>query len=311
MTRYLIIVNPTADKGGAAHRVPLIHERLKSLGLEYDLVLTERPGHAVELTQQAILDGYDVVVAAGGDGTANEVINGIMRSRQTGKRSIVMGVLPIGRGNDFAFGMDAPTDFEESIRVLAAGKTRPIDIGFIQGGDYPEGRFFGNGVGIGFDAVVGFVAARSRLTGFFGYLIAALKTIFIYFQPPTVEITLDDQRICQPSLMVSIMNGRRMGGGFMMAPKSSPQDGVFDLCIASTVSRLRILALIPHFIRGDQEGHPAIQFQRSRRVHVRAVAGSLPTHADGETICTQAQELTIELFPAQFEFIYSPVDGAS
>ncbi len=306
MTRHLIIVNPTAAKGGALKQVPVIHERFKELGLRYDLVLTEHPWHAAELTQQAISNGYDVVVSAGGDGTVNEVINGIMESRQAGLGSIKLGVLPIGRGNDFAYGAGVSTNFEESLRALAQARTRVIDIGFIQGGDYPEGRFFGNGVGIGFDAVVGFIANQSRLTGFISYLVAAIKTIFLYFKAPTVEIALDDQTLQVSALMVSIMNGRRMGGGFMMAPKSSPDDGVFDLCIASSVSKARIFALIPRFMRGNQEGHPAIRFERSRRVHVRAIEGDLPAHADGETICTHSDELSVELIPAQIEIIYSP-----
>lgn len=306
MSRHLIIVNPIAAKGGALKQVPRIHERLKELGLEYDLVLTEYPWHAAELTQQAILDGYDVVVSAGGDGTTNEVINGILKSRQAGLGSIKLGVLPIGRGNDFAFGAGVPTNFEESLRTLAQAKTRLIDIGFIQGGNYPEGRFFGNGVGIGFDAVVGFIANQSRLTGFVSYLVAAIKTVFLYFEAPTVEILLDDRTLQVSALMVSIMNGRRMGGGFMMAPKSSLEDGVFDLCIVDSVSKPRIFALIPLFMRGNQENHPAIRFERSRRVHVRAVQGILPAHADGETISTKAEKLTVELLPAQIELIYTP-----
>ena len=109
-----------------------------------------------------------------------------------------------------------------------------IDIGRVAGGLYPQGRYFGNGVGIGFDAVVGFVAQKKkRLTGFASYIVAALKTIFLYYRAPLVRIEYDGQTLTLPSLMVSVMNGRRMGGGFMMAPQAQPDDGLFDLCIAS------------------------------------------------------------------------------
>ena len=159
-----------------------------------------------------------------------------------------MGMLAIGRGNDFAFGAGIPKGVEAGCRVITEGYRKKIDIGWVVGGDYPDGRYFGNGVGIGFDAVVGFEAQKmTRLTGFLSYIVAALKTIFLYYQAPLIRIEYDNQELVLPALMVSIMNGRRMGGGFMMAPTSSMLDGLLDLCIARQVSRGRILTLIPHF----------------------------------------------------------------
>lgn len=212
---------------------------LQSHGLDFDVVRTERPWHAAELAEQAALSGYDVVVAVGGDGTANEVLNGLMLAKQAGAEGdVAMGVLSVGRGNDFAFGVGVPRDLAAGCRVLAQGHRRAIDVGRVVGGLYPQGRYFGNGVGIGFDAVIGFEALKmTRLHGFVSYIVAALKTIFLYFQAPLVRIEYDGQTITQPSLMVSIMNGRRLGGGFMMAPQAKLDDGLFDLCIADQVSR--------------------------------------------------------------------------
>ena len=97
-----------------------------------------------------------MVVAAGGDGTLNEVLNGLMCASTSQDDRPALGTIPIGRDNDFSFGMDVPHDIEAVCQLLASGECRPIDVGLVKGGDYPEGRYFGNGVGIGFDAVVGF-----------------------------------------------------------------------------------------------------------------------------------------------------------
>jgi YegS/Rv2252/BmrU family lipid kinase len=306
MPRYKIIINPIAGKGSGARLAPEIKAELTRLGLDFDVAMTEHPGHGIELARQAAEDGYDAVVAAGGDGTTNEVINGLMHARNAAKGNPALGVLPIGRGNDFAFSMHIPTDWKAAAQTLKNGIKKPLDIGLAKGERYPEGRYFGNGVGIGFDAVVGFVAAKSKLSGILSYLVAAIKTISLYFDAPTIRLQLDDQTITQPFLMVSIMNGRRMGGSFMMAPQSKNDDGLFDLCLASQVSRMGVIQLIPKVMSGTQSGHPAIRYVRTRTLTATAVQGTLPAHADGETLCEEGHELYIELIPRQMDLIYQP-----
>lgn len=309
MDRYKIIVNPVSGRGAGASAIPLIEQTLTRYGLHFDLVRTERPWHAAELAREATSAGYGVVVAVGGDGTANEVLNGIMLA---GRHEATMGVLSVGRGNDFGFGMGVPVDLVAGCRALAEGRRRTIDVGRVVGGLYPQGRYFGNGVGIGFDAVVGFEALKlTRLHGFASYIVAALKVISLYYRAPLVRIELDGQDFTQPALMISIMNGRRMGGGFMMAPAGDPGDGLLDLCIAGQVSRARIFALITRFMKGTQAGHAAIRTDRARHIAITALEGELPAHADGETLCTEGQKLEIELLAAQLQVIYAPEDGGS
>ena len=149
MHKYCLIVNPLAGKGSALKAIPEIESLLNGLGLDYDIILTEYPGHAIQLAKDAGSNGYQTVVAVGGDGTANEVINGLMQDVEAGNLSANLAVLPVGRGNDFAFGMGVPQDLEEACKALAEAKTRKIDIGLVKGGDYPDGRYFGNGVGLG------------------------------------------------------------------------------------------------------------------------------------------------------------------
>lgn len=305
---YRIIVNPTAGQGAAEAAVPQIEAQVRDHGLDFDLVRTERPLHAIELTRKAAAGGCDVVVAAGGDGTANEVLNGLMQVKEAGEHQPpALGMLCIGRGNDFAFGAGVPTTLPAACAALAQGHRRTIDVGRVVGGRYPEGRYFGNGVGIGFDAVVGFEAAKMpRLHGLLAYLVAALKTVFLYYHAPLVDLDYNGTTHQVPALMVSMMNGRRMGGSFMMAPQSDPSDGQLDLCIAHQVKRLRIFGLIPHFMKGDQAEQPTVETGRTRSIVITAIHGTLPAHADGETLCTEGKKLAIELLPGQVDVICDP-----
>jgi YegS/Rv2252/BmrU family lipid kinase len=300
--RVLLIANPTSGRGAGQRAVDPVRRHLAEAGVSHEAVLTERPWHAAELASAAGDQGWEAIVAIGGDGTANEVLNGLMQIPID--RRPAMGIIPVGRGNDFAFGIGVPMGIAAACPIVVAGRRRRIDVGKVTGGLYPQGRYFGNGMGIGFDAVVGFEALKlAPLSGFASYIVAALKTISLYDHGPRLRIELDNQTLVQETLMVSVMNGRRMGGGFHMAPHADPGDGKFDVCIAGQVTRGRILALIPHFLKGDQEGQPAITMTRSARVLVTAEVGVLPAHADGETLCVDGHELRAEIFPAQIEVL--------
>jgi diacylglycerol kinase (ATP) len=302
--KYYIIVNPIAGRGMAEKSIPKIEAGLQKHGLHYELVRTERPWHAADLAEQAVKAGYDVIVTASGDGTANECVNGLMRIHQAGNIKSAFSIIPVGTGNDMAYGLGMRGDLDECIAALAKNYRKKIDVGFVKGGDFPDGRFFANGVGIGFDAAVGFVAVKIRWArGLLAYLIAVIQTVFIYYKAPTVEITYNDRSYTQPALMVSVMNGQRMGGGFYMAPQSELDDGHFDLCIAANPKRARIFGLIPYFLKGTQASQPEITTGRTDRIKVLAKQGSLPAHCDGETLCEAGSELTIQILPGAMDFV--------
>jgi diacylglycerol kinase (ATP) len=306
--RHFIIVNPISGRGLGEKSIPRIEAFCKQHNLEYCLVRTERPWHAAELAGQAAREGWDVVVCASGDGTFNEALNGLMQARAAGFNHTALAVISIGTGNDFAGGVGIPTNLEDSLQTLAQGHRRKVDIGKVSGGDFPDGRYFGNGIGIGFDAAVGFAALQLRfLRGLPAYLIGAIQTVFFYYSPPRLKIELDDETIEQYSLMVSVMNGQRMGGGFRMTPNGDPHDGLFDLCIAERAGKLRIFGLIAMFIQGTQEGQPEIKMRRSRHVTVTALEGLFPAHADGETLCLNGTQLTLELIPDALEVVTARV----
>ncbi len=303
--KYFIIVNPTSGHGLGGKSIQHIKSSLNEYGLDFTLVETERMWHAADLAAGAARDGYDVIVCASGDGTVNEAINGIMRARKDGHNKSAFAVLGIGTGNDFAGGTGIPTNLNDGLKTLQENKRKNIDIGLVKGGDYPEGRYFGNGIGVGFDAAVGNEAVKVRWTrGLLAYLIGVIKTVFLYYNPAQVEIILDGKEtIHQVSLMISVMNGRRMGGGFQMAPESLPDDGLFDLCIAETASKGRILQMIPYFIKGTQAALPEIQMKRAKTVSIKSLDRTFPAHADGEFICLDGSHLALELLPKELEIV--------
>jgi YegS/Rv2252/BmrU family lipid kinase len=300
LATHLIIVNPIAGGGAALQAAPKATRLLEEGGLSFDVVHTERPWHAAELARQAVKDGYQAVVALGGDGTVNEVLNGLMQAHQEdGDGRVALGVLCVGTGNDFAYGVGIPLDLEAGCAALLRGRTRLVDVGHAVG--Y---RYFGNGIGIGFDAAVNVMASRLKwLRGFAVYLVSVLGTLLFYYRAPLTRIELDGQTIEQPTLMVSVMNGQRMGGGFLMAPHSLPDDGLFDLCIGAKMNQLQMLGFVPRFMRGTQVGQPRITMARSRRVLVTVKGGKQAFHADGELLSQDVERLELEILPGRLQVI--------
>lgn len=304
MDKIKLILNPVSGRGEGASRLKEIEEALSRRRLNFETVLTEYPGHAIELARTAAKAGFGVVAAAGGDGTANEVLNGLMQADRAGEGRAALGMICVGRGNDFAYGVGVPHDVELDCDILAANHRRTIDVGHVTGGDYPEGRFFGNGIGVGFDAVVGFEALKLKwLSGFPSYIAAALKTMFLYFHAPLVELEYNGETHTRRYLMVSVMNGLRMGGGFMMAPDGDPGDGRLNLCLVEEVTRRRILKLMGRFMKGTQAGQPQITMDQTDALRITAVDGVLPAHSDGETLCERGHTLNIRLIPARLEVL--------
>lgn len=307
MRKYQIIVNPNAGSGKGKRSISSIEQHFNRFNLDYDLVLTQRSWHAAELARESALSGYQVVIAAGGDGTVNEVINGLMQAKIESAASPALGVLCVGRGNDFAYSMGIPYNLERACKVLVEDQRRTIDIGRIVGDFLPRDRFFGNCVGIGFDAIGTIeVSKLPRMGGFLSYLIAVLKTIFLYYKGPVVVIQYGNNTLTQATLLVSIMNGTRLGGGFIMAPAAAPDDGLLDLVIADQVGRLRIFGLLPHFLRGTQGTQKEIKTDRADHISIKAIEGSLPAQTDGEILSVDGTQIEIELLPSQIEIIYQP-----
>ncbi|MCJ7736562.1 MAG: diacylglycerol kinase family lipid kinase [Anaerolineae bacterium] len=311
MGRTKIILNPIAGRGYAAKAEPEIRRMLEAEQLDFEMEPTAGPGHAVELAKQAVQDGFDLIVAAGGDGTTHEVMNGLMasandsdkgqgKSHGQGHGRVVgtLGILPLGSGCDFANTVGVPSELLSACRRLVDGQDRIVDVVQVT---LPgqEVRYFDNTLNIGFGGTVTREARKIKyLRGMALYLPVVLKTVFLYLNAPRVTIQTDDEELTLPVVMVSIANGSREGGGFFVAPSALPDDGLLDLCIVRKIGRLAMLGLIPHFMKGTHVGNESVIMMNARHVRISS-PDDLIAHIDGEMLCTDAHQIDFEIMPGR------------
>jgi YegS/Rv2252/BmrU family lipid kinase len=302
IVKLWIILNPVAGKGKAILQKPKIGQFMHENGRNFELLLTKGPGDALQMARNLPIGNNDAVIAAGGDGTCNEVINGLL-TRNNSKPPI-FGILPIGRGNDFASTPGIPVDLEKAMNILIAGQLRPLDAGKVTGGFFPDGRYFVNGVGIGFDTKVGFDAAKMKIKSGLAYTLGAIINIIRYDPSPVIRIRWDDNEMTIPAAIVSIVNGRRMGGSFFMGPNALLDDGLLDICsVRRPRSRLTLINLVAHYPSGTQGKCKGVYMSRGKHFHLTALEGGMAAHADGETVCYEGKELEIECIPSALQLI--------
>ncbi|UCC62950.1 MAG: diacylglycerol kinase family lipid kinase [Anaerolineae bacterium] len=299
MTYVRAIFNPMTAGGRRGRLEPDLRARLTNAaseaGLKLEWVATQAPKHAIALAEEAATDGCELVVAVGGDGTVNEVVNGLMRAGSKGD-STTLGVVPVGSGNDFAWQAGIPLDADVACQRVFDGRTRVVDVGHIREADGRE-RYFDNGCGIGFDGQVSVEVKRLQwLRGFLMYLVAVLKTLILHHQAPVLRIRLDERELTRASMMLTVSNGRRHGGGFLVTPEAELDDGLLDVCIAGELSRPAMLMIIPRFMRGTHVTHKQVQMDRARRVRVESPI-QRPIHLDGEIFATDARQFEIRVIP--------------
>ena len=286
MNRRLVILNPVAGRGRVRREWPRAAQALRAAGVTFDLAESRQPGEAVSLAGRAAHD-YDLVIAAGGDGTVHEVVNGLLRAGS----GAALGVLPLGSGDDFA----KMLPLRDAVERIAHGQPRAFDAGRITAGEI---RYFANGMDIGFGAH----AARNvrrvprPFTGLGAYLGALAMTLVRY---PKLEVSLQldgGEAFTQTTAMTAVMNGRAFGGSFHVCPEARADDGELDLLIADGVGRLEILGLVPRIMRGAHGGDPRLRLVRAKRVVLESEAPLL-VEADGEIAFEDARRLEIEVLP--------------
>jgi len=303
--QYAIIVNPTAGKGYAMGKINDICQILDMKNADYQIYVTEKPGHAIQLAEKYGKNPENAVIAAGGDGTCNEVINGLMNIEGLSAPPL-FGAIPIGRGNDFAYGAGIPDNPKEAATQMLNERTIKLDIGKVSGGNYPEGRWFGNGIGVGFDAVVGFEAAKMKhVHGSMAYTLGALKTLILYPEAPEIEFSVNGVASRIRAALISVMNGRRMGGSFYMAPDGNPCDGRLNWCHTKQEARMKLLAAMSAYTKGTQADRDDTKTGHASTISIKALKGSLAVHADGETICESGKELKVTIKPGALRLIGS------
>jgi len=291
----LVIVNPAAGRGRALRAVPWIRERL-ALRTEARLEITARPGDAEALAADAGRAGHDHVVAIGGDGTVQEVVNGLLLAGSSSARTL--GIVPLGSGNDLARGLGLPAESGSAWKVAIGRGARIIDVAHARNGSGAE-RWFAAAGGIGFDAQV--AAAMSGRRGWHagraGYLLTTL-TELRRFENRRVTIEIDGGTVTRDVLFVAIANGMFYGGGMRIAPAAEPDDGHLDVCVVGDLSRLAALRQLPNLYRGSHVRHPAVSTHAGTSISIDG-ADDIPIHLDGEPF--GRLPLTVSIVPAALE----------
>lgn len=298
MPRIKIIVNPRAGRGRAAQLEPAIRRHMEALGTDAAFVRTTRPGEAIDLARRAREEGFDTVVAVGGDGTSHEVINGLVAHADDHVAG-TLGCIPAGSGNDFAIMCGVPQDVTRACEALVRGAERAVDIGEVSI-DGRLRRVFSNAVGIGFDALVVHETRRHpRRRGLALYIPAVLRTIMVTLSAPRLAMTLDDVGIIEEKALLAVVsNGPREGGAFLVAPGARTDDGRLDLTVATEMTRLQMLAMLPRFVRGTHVGDPRIVSRQVRDITISS-ADALRIHVDGEILCEHAHEVSLRVLPGR------------
>jgi len=284
MLHAKVIVNPVAGAHSTHRKWPLISQRLRDAGLSFDYTYTEGVGHATELARLAAIDGHRYLVAVGGDGTVNEIANGILSS--TSLPGTALGVVSTGTGSDFVRSVGISQDYAIACSCLTSPRRLIIDVGVVEymNDGKPERRFFVNGAGAGFDAEV--VKATERLPKYFGgtipYVGGLLRSLFGY-KNKSVVLRVGDKVETKRILSTVVSNGCYFGGGMRVAPQAELGDGLLDVMTVDDMGKFELLKAFPTIYKGTHITHPKVRIEKATHITIESSERVL-IHADGELL---------------------------
>ena len=287
------ILNPAAGRGTAPHKWKQARNDLAGRGRTIDTLTTTGPGDAARLARQVIAQGADTIIAAGGDGTLNEIAGAAAGSE------VKVALAPFGTGNDLARGLGIPRRSAEWAAGFPAFAARQLDLGMV------NGRCFVNQAGFGFDARVGHKVNTGVgfLTGKPAYL-AAVVSCLKDLSPVEAEIVVDGVCINQKVILAAFANSVFIGGGLRLAPPAIPDDEMLDLIVIGGISRLELLKAFPMLFSGSHTNHPAVSVWRGKNFSLHSDRPEY-AHRDGEIYKTDRLEVSIK--PGSLKFLAPPV----
>lgn len=296
-----LIANPTSGGERALDLLQRLNDRLRPALDHLDIVLTTGDGDAARAARQAAGDGYAQVLAAGGDGTLNEVINGIAAAAaddpgQDAWTRLRVGLIPLGTGNDFAGTLGLPDDPEAAAEVVLRGETRQIDLGVMN-----DRRFINASAG-------GFIAETSAnvdsrlksIAGAFAYVLGGVRTL-IEWEPVQTTVTLDDDAPFTLDMqMFVVANGQTIGGGNRVAPDARLDDGRMDVCLVHAMPNVAFVPLLGRIAAGEHVGDDGVVMRQAKRARF-AFSRPIKVNVDGQVL--DAADATYEVEPGRVRFI--------
>ena len=294
-----VLLNPYSNRWNARARWPEAEAALKTAGVDFDLSISERADQLVDLAADAVKQGFTAIVAAGGDGTIGEVVNGIAQSWDgKSKFPAALGIIPLGSANDFAFALGLPLGLNEAAKAIASGKTKPVDLGKC------NERLFINNSGLCLEPYVTTKHERIHwIKGIARYLVAAVWAIMD--KPEWKgDLKWDGGDFSGPLSLVSIGNGRRTGG-FFMTPHADPFDGKLTLAFGYRGTRLGLFGALP---RAFKEGEGSyVEMDGMYEVNCTRLGIHLdkpsPAHTDGELFDNWLTDLDYQIFPGAIQVL--------
>jgi len=296
----LVLVNPVSARGQTMRRWPAIRTALWQAGVDVRVHLTSERGDAMEMARREVTaGGIRRVVAVGGDGTLNEVVNGCLDDAGTPlAEGLTVGLIPSGTGSDLRRSLGLPTDPEAAAAALARGATRSIDVGRI---DFTDGsrRLFVNvaDCGLGGEVVAHMDRSRERrgrLPGTAKFLAVSIFELMTY-RNRDVLLTIDGESSRRRVQQIVVANGRCFGGGMRIAPDAALDDGLFDVVVVGDISRTAALSAIPRLYRGTHLGLRVVEVHRASSVAIAAAGSDEPPRldVDGEQVGRAPAEITV------------------
>ena len=295
-----VILNPYSNRWKARARWPEAEAALKAAGVDFELVVSERPGHIVELSEQAVRQGFSPIIAAGGDGTIGEVVNGMAHAANSEKELLgPLGILPLGTANDLVYNLGLPLELQAAAQVIKAGSTKRMDVGKV------NDRYFANNSAAGLEPYVTTKQVKiTWISGILRYLVAAVWAIM---ERPKwgASIKWDDGEYNGPISLVTIGNGARSGGVFYMIPHANPFDGQLTFVYGFRPTRLAMLSTLPRAMKPDVGSYvevDGIHEQKATWIKIH-LENSSPAHTDGEIFSNAIQDLEYSIFPARLQIL--------
>jgi YegS/Rv2252/BmrU family lipid kinase len=283
--KHLFIINPSAGKGRPLKFIPEIKRFFNLKTDEYFIEITNYPGHATEIVRQYVTQDKFRVYSVGGDGTLNEIINGMMGSGSS------LAIIPTGSGNDFIKSLDYDLLEEKLLFQTVYGREVPIDLAVV------NRRYFANIASFGFDAeVVDHTQKIKRnflIPSGLCYYAGIIATLFQY-RNLHLKVSIDGRKMDTKFLLIAVANGKYYGGGILPAPEAKIDDGLFDICLITGKNFFEIIWTLPKYVKGQHRGVPGVHFYKAREVKI-ICDQEVALNIDGEVV--KVNEAVFRIIP--------------